>query len=257
MLNMNREEALREVFARQGALQMMAQAEPYNTGASSTTRNAVEYINLWLLGRYLSTWAPGPENQAQHDFGLIGTRFVLSTGAAEYRMNTVRCSTNEPSQTAPDNALVVNEGFATPANIVSTIRRAFMLSVRDTAAVFRVTRPTIYQWQTLTDLTLIRAHEDRNRMKTLYQLALVWAREGPLPGNWLTQPLAATGQSVLDLLSSEKLDVEAVRNARTILQAAVKDLAGAEHERSRRAAEGLARAIGRMAEHEERRRKRP
>jgi len=253
MLTMNRDDALREVFARNTALQGMVSPGPYNTGVSAIASNAVEYISMYLLGSFLASCLPRLDDSERHSdapLHVAGFCCLLSTSAALFKINRIQCipQTEEALQMSPQDGQ-----FASPSHIVETIRRVFMLSVRDAALVLRVTRPTIYQWQSLTDLALVRAHGDRDRMKAIYRLALEWEREGSLPGRWLLQPLAHHGCSVLDILSAEEPDTAKLREAHSLLQMAVSQMAHDERERSREAVKGIAQGISKMGDRDRRR----
>jgi hypothetical protein len=134
----------------------------------------------------------------------------------------------------------------TPSEMLNTVRNTFMLNVSEAAKVFHVTRPTIYQWVNLTNIDLMRAHNDRERMKELYRLSLNWKKLGKLSGRWTSQVLRF-GQSVIDLLSADTIDHDAVLNAHTQLWVAVSSLQDAELVRSVNAAKALSKAFDRLA----------
>lgn len=140
----------------------------------------------------------------------------------------------------------------TPADMLNTVRDAFMLNVSDAAKVFGVTRPTIYLWSTLTDIEQIRAHAVRDRMKMLYRLSLGWNRLGPLTGRWTSQVLRS-GQSVIDLLSAVTIDHKAILDAHAQLRSASSSLREAEAVRALNAAKALGPAFDRLSSLQEER----
>lgn len=134
----------------------------------------------------------------------------------------------------------------TPAEIVNVVRNAFMLNVSDAARVFGVTRPTIYQWATLTDISQVRARAVQQRMKKLYKLSQEWVKLGRLTGRWAHQVLRS-GQSVIDLLCAEPLDREAILEAHMQLLALTRSLRDAEAARAINAAKALGPAFDKLA----------
>jgi hypothetical protein len=142
----------------------------------------------------------------------------------------------------------------TPAEMLNIVRDTFMLNVSDAAAVFRVTRPTIYQWAVLTDIDQVRARNDRERMKELYRLSLEWNQLGKLTGRWASQVLR-TGQSLFDLLSAETIDRQAILSAHAQLLAASNSRQKAELVRAVDAVKAMSSAFDKLASLEQERKR--
>lgn len=138
----------------------------------------------------------------------------------------------------PDSATPV----ATPAAIVTFVRETFLLNVRDAAAAFGVSRPTIYKWAQLEDFGEIRAKKDLARLGLLHRLAKYWRDGEPLVGDWLRMPLP-DGKSVLELLQAETPDLTALLAARKYLQSVGDRLAADENRRARLAVAALAESM--------------
>ncbi|HKU27904.1 MAG TPA: hypothetical protein VJQ54_20710 [Candidatus Sulfotelmatobacter sp.] len=237
MLNINEQEAFREEFARSSFLRRFDDFwDGYNTGVSIVASNASEYISYCLIKGAADRVCSA---QPSHD---LGGRFIATGGAMflvyEFRAEAETCATV----------------FATPAQMLETIRSAFMLKVSAAAAVLRVTRPTIYQWSTLNDVAQIRAREDRERLQTVFRLARSWNDAGSLMGRWLERTLPS-GRTVLDLLSDVHIDETAMMAAHSTLKAAAPQLRKAEHDRALGASKVLSSAFEKLAANEQKRRK--
>lgn len=219
MLKMSQEEARRERRSRVSRLRA-ADSETYNTGAAVVVGDAPEYI----LGYLRDTRSPYVHGQApytdrQISSGTGGTGSVLIFG--------VRGSTASPSP------IMLN-----PAAVLHAVRSIFHLTISQTAEVFRVSRPTIYQWQTLEDDKNIRAQKDCNRMRNLYDLANKWKMLGPLTGRWLTTPIQ-DNKSVFEMLCEDQPNEVALHNAHAQLLAASVRLKEAENRKSIEAVKAL------------------
>lgn len=181
--------------------------------------------------------------------GLLGEVGDPTSPSCHYEVRTIRgIPQGEPVVvTAHMQSPVV-----TPAEMVTFVRNTFMLTVSDASKVFRVSRPTIYQWGNLTDIDQVRARNDRERMKELYRLSLDWKGRKKLTGRWAFQVLR-NGKSVVDLLSAESINHQAVLEAYGQLMSNSETLRQAEIARSTRAVNALARAFDRMGTNEKRR----
>ncbi len=133
----------------------------------------------------------------------------------------------------------------TPASIVDMVRRTFSLNVSDTADVFKVSRPTIYQWSKLESMDLIRASQDRDRLKTLYGIVVGWAARPALRGPWYRQVLPS-GQSVVDLLKGERIDSAEFTRIHIWLEQQSHVLQATEHIKARQVTQRLREATIRM-----------
>lgn len=236
MYQINAEEGLREQMARLGSTRpYMHGGGSYNTGAMVSTLDAIAHVSL----RVLSGWAPG---SVIHDGVLVGAiqdgtagGFVLVRGLH-----------------ATDVALL--EEPVSPAEIVETVRNTFALNISETALVFHVSRPTIYQWTRLDEIGQVRSRIDRDRMKALFRISKTWAERGPLHGCW-QQEVLPDGQSVLDLLSAKSVDEKTLLLAHDTLLARQGNRRQAEHNRAKASVEALKGAFTGLAAMQEARRK--
>lgn len=244
MLKMNEEEACREIFARNANLNY-TRAGGYNTGATLSTYDANEYI-IYNVQRniYCNPYKIGehPPMGALYPWGSNG---YLSTGTSGFCFLEVKGF--------PPKAEIV-ENIVTPAKMVAAVREAFMLTVSDAALVFKVSRPTIYHWETLDDMDQIRSRSYQNRIKELYRLSKAWAKLGPLTGRWLKVTLQV-GVSVLDLLAAGKIDMGAILAAHKQIKSSKDRLRQAEHTRSLEAVQAMKSAFETLATKEKLRRK--
>lgn len=232
MLKMNAEEARKEAFARRASLRKLASpTHAYNTGYGLAAGDAAEYIGYVRL----------PSNL--YHITLRSTQVALSTEASIGLVHEVKRSVQRKE---------VSYGVMTPAKMVATVRNTFMLTVKDASQVFHVSRPTIYQWESLRAIDDIRARADRERMKALYRLSLKWAARGHLVGRWLTATLPS-GKSVLDLLAADTIDLAALFAAHDQLAEAKGSLCRAEHVRSVAAVNAMRAVFEKLGANEERR----
>lgn len=237
MLNINEQEAFREEFARSSFLRRFDDfRDGYNTGVSIVASNASEYISYCLIKGAADGVCSA---QPSHD---LGSTFI-ATGSAMFLVYELKAE--------PETCATL---FATPAEMLETIRSAFMLKVSTAAVVLRVTRPTIYQWSTLDDVAQIRAREDRERLQTVFRLACAWNDAGSLTGRWLERTLPE-GRTVLDLLSDERINETAMMAAHSTLKVAARQLRKAEHDRALGASKALGSAFEKLAANEQSRRK--
>jgi DNA-binding transcriptional regulator YiaG len=102
---------------------------------------------------------------------------------------------------------------------IAAIRRYLSLNMTDLAKVLNVGRPTVYSWAT-TPVTLHSSH--RKRIDVVYEIARNWRALSSDPMGRLVREPFANGITVIDLLSTDKLDAAAIRNG--MLQ--VRDLQG-------------------------------
>jgi hypothetical protein len=90
------------------------------------------------------------------------------------------------------------------------VQDQFSLNLSDTAAVLRVSRPTVYAW--LRDDSEPQAHNIR-RIDRLYALAKEWREMSPAPLGSYAWPTIHEGASILGLLSEADLNESAIRAA--------------------------------------------
>ena len=129
-----------------------------------------------------------------------------------------------------------------PAFVLNIVRTAFGLNISETADVFGITRQTAYQWMKLTNMEQVRSHENRERIKQIYKAAQLWQKQLQLKGRWL-YALLPTGYTVLDLLKSHQVDLDALQSAYQVLSASTADRRREEGERATQAATALADAF--------------
>ena len=129
-----------------------------------------------------------------------------------------------------------------PASVLDGVRKVFGLNISETAEVFNITRQTAYQWMKLTDMEQVRAHENRDRLMQLYGAAQSWQNLPLLKGRWLYALLPA-GNTLLDLLKTHQIDLDALQAAYQALAANTADRRREEGERATQAATALAGAF--------------
>ncbi len=234
MLKMTAQEGLREAIARQALLEQLgASTTSYNTGDAVHVNDANEYIGL-----IVANLRPGLNLQN----GPVQIYGMAATGAVNAWL-VVQLTSNRTKSCVP---------VPPPANIVDTVRKTFRLTISDTAQVLCVSRPTVYQWESLTDIEAIRAHNDRDRLKRLYLIALDWSKHTPPRGRWLHAALP-NGKSVFDLLCETNLSEEAVSRARDILVAMGPHLQADENRRATGAVKSMKGAFAKLAANEKER----
>lgn len=155
---------------------------------------------------------------------------------------------NSSATSSPPLALEFNFEAAlpavalSPASVLDRVRTVFGMNISETAEVFDITRQTVYQWMKLTDMELVRAHGKRDRIKQLYGAAQAWRNHPPLKGRWLHALLPA-GNTLLDLLKTSPIDLDALQAAYQALAASTLKSRREEGERATRAAAALAEAF--------------
>lgn len=141
----------------------------------------------------------------------------------------------------PKPAVVIS-----PAAAVDMARSIFGLNISETADVFHVSRPTIYQWMKLEDIEQVRSREDRERIKAIFQAAQLWQESLPLKGRW-RQAILPSGTTVLDILKAQQFDPDALKAAYTTLAASTEARRKEEGERAQQAISKLAEAFSELA----------
>lgn len=236
MFQINARDGLRDKMSRLNAARPIGVTSgSYNTGGTVTAADALIYVKIQLA--HLLAREPSEWNAVEATW--VNCQPTTAAGLGLVRAMQ-RWTTEQPGQ----------EEAVTPATIVNTVRNVFALSVSDAAAVFRVSRPTIYQWMKLDDMEQVRAHEDRERMKALFRVSKHWAQRGRLVGRW-QQEVLPSGISVLDLLTAKDLNVNALLTAHSVLSARSAALRKAEHKRAQDAAGALKEAFAKMGEAQE------
>lgn len=236
MLKMTAQDGVREAIARQALLkQFGAQETTYTTGDAVYVNDANEYT--WLLA---AQFYPGFNQQN-------GPAQVYSMAAT----GTVGSGVVVQIKSSKANAYVL-ASVASPAKIVDTVRDTFRLTISEAAQVLRISRPTVYQWESLADIEAIRAHHDRDRLKQLYRITLNWSTRPAPRGRWLHAALPG-GKSVFDLLSEPILNEIALSQAHDLLVAMAPRLQAEESQRADSAVKALKGAFAKLATNEQKR----
>jgi hypothetical protein len=93
---------------------------------------------------------------------------------------------------------------------LSYVQDQLSLNLSDTAAVLRVSRPTVYAW--LRNDSKLQAHNIR-RIDRLYAMAAEWRGLCSAPLGRYVRRIVHNGSSILDLLSEANLNESAIRAA--------------------------------------------
>lgn len=144
----------------------------------------------------------------------------------------------------------------TPASVVDKARAVFGLNISDTADVFGVSRPTIYQWMKLEDIDLVRASQDRDRIKAVYRATQLGQKFRPLTGRW-QQAILPSGACLLDLLKAPQIDLAALEEAYDFLAATGNKRRKEESTRAQKAVAALADAFADLTKESNARRGKP
>lgn len=241
----NSEKGRKEWFARLGAgISVSSTTSVYGTGCDVTSTDTLTYVLHQRMypampdARHNQAYGPAEgvfttlqetEVFALYFYGTAGTKPVLQRLSAREIPLAGACSV----------------GPVSPAHVVEIVRKTFSLNVSDAAEVFRVSRPTIYQWAKLDAMDQIRSSQDRERLKRLYEISTVWMARPKLRGRWYVQPLAS-GKTILDLLKDENLDSAEFLRFHAQLEQQSSLLQGLEHMRAKSAAVNLRQAMSAM-----------
>lgn len=87
------------------------------------------------------------------------------------------------------------------------IEEALSVTVKELAELLRVSRPMIYHWRT----GMEPSRENRARIEAVARLAADWAQMDKVPLGQRLHFKQAEGNTLMDLLSNEVLDVSAIR----------------------------------------------
>lgn len=225
-----------EWLARQGAAVPVRAAEgAYGTGWDISASDAQTYVLLQIIS-HAAPQTVEPQQCAATSFWSQATQEFTAGWPTRLHYHCYKKA--EHAQTLASSPV-------TPAGIVDLVRQTFVLSVSDAAEVFRVSRPTIYQWSKLESLELVRASDDRERLKKLYGVVTAWAARPALRGQWYLHILPS-GETVHDLLKGDRLDSAEFARIHTVLEQQSNVLHAKEHAKARRAAENLRAAAARM-----------
>jgi len=163
---------------------------------------------------------------------FVVVRYGAGTGG-DMRPNTWSWNPVTPAITTMTHDLEVS-----PSMMLEAVRTAFGLNVKQAARVFNVERPTIYLWAMQGDFSRVRP-QNRERMKTLYDLAKLWRSRGRLPNNAL-DAVFENFPSLIDMLSATQLDIDAILASHNRLQT----MRGCLEEQQSTNARALGKAFG-------------
>lgn len=233
-------------------------------GENAIRRGAMQrYCNGGTGGSIVAADAPTASMLASRLWGLVNTEtlreqsrsattgsdlfYMLLTTESDvfYSMPVVvRIGSGETeSASEPGLTPIQSEAAVSLASAMDSVREVFGLNVSEAAAVLKVTRQTVYQWMKLDDMQQIRAREDRDRLKMLYQAALRWQSLPKLKGRWLHALLPA-GNTVLDLLMAAEVNENVLLEAHAALSLSTAKRRQEEGERTGKAIDALADAFG-------------
>ncbi|MBN1959718.1 MAG: helix-turn-helix domain-containing protein [Deltaproteobacteria bacterium] len=170
---------------------------------------------------------------------------VASVGSLN--SNCINNSTFYPTGSNNLAALIQNETFQPerlvfnqePVNeMLANFRAAFLLTIKEAAAILRVERPTIYAWLSEN----VRPHADNlRRLHELSNLAKEYASRAQGAITPIRKYAAPQGESVFELMCQEPLDILKIREALHQITHVSKDVEKPKRHRSAREA---ARALG-------------
>jgi len=93
---------------------------------------------------------------------------------------------------------------------IAGIRRYLSLNITDLAKVLNVGRPTVYSWATAP----VNLHSNhRKQIDAVYEIARNWRALSSEPMGPLAREPLENGRTIIDLLSTDKMDSEAIRKA--------------------------------------------
>ncbi len=234
-MEINRNEGRRELLARLGTSGSWPQQQTwYNTGWTASLANAMQYAQYLNIGFGVAqSGAVTQLLEPFHAFETTGGRLIV---------HAVRIS-----QTA--SATIDSDDVISPATMVSLVRSVFSLNVSDAASAFCVSRPTIYQWGSLSSFEMIRSNKVRERIKSLYRLAKAWESFGPLQGRW-QKAVLSDGSSLFELLCANEIDSKRIQKLHSTFVAQQSRLKQEEHQRAVRAVSKLGSSFAKLAANE-------
>lgn len=213
-----------------------------STGGTIAVRESAPYPLLPSMWDLLGATSKGEiDRSATTGVALLICKFI--SGAPKAILVTT------PTLATPHEALpatLMPAVVISPASVVDMARSIFGLNISETAEVFRISRPTIYQWMKLEDIEQVRSRKDRERIKVIYQAAQQWQKFPPLKGRW-RQAILPSGTTVLDLLKTEQFDPTALKAAYTALAAGTEVRRKEEGERAQQAISKIAEAFSELA----------
>ena len=212
-----------------------------STGGAIAAHAPTSYPLLPRMWDLLSTTPTGALNRSATTGMTVVVRKYISGTLKSIQVAALAIA-------APLEALPTMLGPAiviSPASVVDMARSVFGLNISETAEVFHVSRPTIYQWLKLEDIEHVRSKEDRERIKAIYHAAQLWQRKAPLKGRW-QQVILPSGATVLDILKAQQINSDALMAAYATLGAATGARRKEEGERAQRAISVLAGAFAQL-----------
>ena len=160
-------------------------------------------ISSALLGFAITTIGTG----GMLDLSFGQSSFAQPTGASR----VLHWARNEEQR--PQEA-------KSPWSLIVEIRAAFGLSVSQLAEVLKVKRQTVYLWLDSSEQPRIQLR-NRQRLIDIHALATAWNQLCSRPaGRWLHHTIPGLG-SLLDLMSTDRLEPDSIQSAMRATAAAV------------------------------------
>lgn len=164
-----------------------------NTGGGTTSSSSGQILPMMLNGAVVAT--------------LLGASVVGTGGVASPQTLTT------PMPTGSLRAVAVRheqDSYLSTQEKISGIRHYLSLNMTDLAAVLNVGRPTVYQWTAVPN-TLLKANH-RERLNAIYKAARYWRTLSAMPMGPLIREPAGDNRSMLDLLSSDRLNLQLIHS---------------------------------------------
>jgi hypothetical protein len=121
--------------------------------------------------------------------------------------------------------------LTTPAKMVEELREVFGLNVTQLSQVLQIERITVYAWLRTDRMEKLNP-SNRNRLWRLYQLAQQWRSYAPLAGKYLVEVIPGRHTTLLQMLSSQYLDLGEFTHAYELLARATSPAARLEAHRA-------------------------
>lgn len=169
----------------------------------------------WDMGGTKVTISPMPAEMAKTIASVFSSYWTQSVGfdprgtGGNQNMEMALQFVAQQKELRPASA---DEVFISPAMAVTFVRKTFDLNIKQLAQVLQVERITVYDW--LRKETWSKLHPNRRtRLMNVASLATLWSKLTPLPPGYLLEPLDASGETVLKLLSQASIPANEVMAA--------------------------------------------
>lgn len=170
---------------------------------------------------------PNPSGMAAHSptgigtisfVGLVGfIPIAMASGLGIVTVDRIQCLNQQ--QVSPYIAQQVLPRSV--RRMIELIKETFSLTKSSLARVLGVTRPTVYAWLNLDETAMDPTN--RQRIDSIYELALEWKRKNIRPmGSLVMVPLRG-GKSFVDLISADALDHDQIVDAMNSIASYNKD----------------------------------